>query len=272
MTAVRLQKVIAQAGLASRRAAEELIRQGRVTVNGQVVRELGVRVDPEEDAILLDHKPVLAASRKVYLLFYKPRHCVTTLSDPQGRRKVIDFIPDLGVRLFPVGRLDYDAEGLLLLTNDGELAHRLQHPRFGVPKKYEVKVQGHPDEQALQMLRTGVTLEDGKTAPAEVVSGRRLPKACWLTLTLHQGWYRQIKRMCEAVGHPVLKIKRTAYGPLTLGELAVGSFRRLTRSEIEKLYQMVRLDQKRAEGSWQRAGAATGTNWMTPRPHREGKR
>jgi 23S rRNA pseudouridine2605 synthase len=244
MTDVRLQKVIAQAGLASRRAAEELIRQGRVVVNGQVVQELGVRVDPEKDEILLDHKPVLATARKVYLLFYKPRDCVTTLSDPQGRKKVMDFIPDLGARLFPVGRLDYDAEGLLLLTNDGELAHRLQHPRFGVAKRYEVKVQGHLGEQALQTLRTGVTLEEGKTARAEVATGRLLPKACWLTITLHQGWYRQIKRMCEAVGHPVLKIKRTAYGPLTLDKLLVGSFRHLTPYEIRKLYKMVQLDQE----------------------------
>lgn len=244
MAEVRLQKVIAQAGLASRRAAEELIRQGRVAVNGQVVRELGVRVDPEKDEIVLDNKPVTAVLRKVYLLFYKPRHCVTTLSDPQGRKKVIDFIPDFKVRLFPVGRLDYDAEGLLLLTNDGELAYRLQHPSFGVAKRYEVKVQGHPHESALQTLREGVMLEDGKTAPAEVLLGRMLPKACWLTITLHQGWYRQIKRMCEAVGHPVLKIRRTAYGPLTMGKLVVGSFRHLTQSEVTRLYGMVQLDQE----------------------------
>lgn len=244
MTELRLQKLIAQAGLASRRAAEELIRQGRVVVNGKVVQELGVRVDPAKDRVFLDHKPVLAVARKLYLLFYKPRGCVTTLSDPQGRKKVLDFIPDFKVRLFPVGRLDYDAEGLLLLTNDGELAYRLQHPRFGVAKTYAVKVQGVPDEQALQRLRTGVTLEEGKTAPAAMAIARRLPGACRLTITLRQGWYRQIKRMCEAVGHPVLKIRRTAYGPLTIGGLLTGSFRHLTTDEIKKLYHLVRLDRE----------------------------
>jgi 23S rRNA pseudouridine2605 synthase len=134
---VRLQKVLAQAGIASRRAAEGLILQGRVTVNGQVVRELGSRVDPENDEVRVDSKPIVQAQRKVYLLFYKPKHCVTTAKDPQGRKTVLDFIPDMGVRLFPVGRLDYDAEGLLLLTNDGPLANRLQHPRYGVSKTYK---------------------------------------------------------------------------------------------------------------------------------------
>ena len=157
---VRLQKVLAQAGVASRRAAEEIIRQGRVEVNGRIVTELGSRVDPERDEIRVDHAVLSSAPSKVYLLFYKPRHCVTTASDPQGRKTVLDLIPDLGIRVFPVGRLDYDTEGLLLLTNDGILANHLQHPRYGVPKTYEVKVAGHPDDRILNRLRTGIVLED----------------------------------------------------------------------------------------------------------------
>jgi 23S rRNA pseudouridine2605 synthase len=244
---VRLQKVIAQAGLASRRAAEEMIRQGRVAVNGRVVTALGYCVDPRRDEVVVDGKTISIAEKKVYLLFYKPKLCVTTLKDPQGRQTVIDLIPDFGVRLFPVGRLDYDAEGLLLLTNDGLLGNRLQHPRYGVAKTYEVKVQGRPDAEVLNRLRSGIVLEEGKTAPAEVSILRLLPKAGWLRIVLHQGWYRQIKRMGEAVGHPVLKIKRVAYGPLTLGKLMPGAFRTLSSKEVRRLYQLVQLEEEQTE-------------------------
>lgn len=239
MQGIRLQKVLAQAGVASRRAAEEMIRQGRVQVNGRVVAELGTRVDPEKDEIRVDGSVIPLTEVKVYLLFYKPKHCVTTLRDPQGRKTVLDFIPDMGARVFPVGRLDYDAEGLLILTNDGLLANRLQHPRYGVPKTYEVKVKGHLDERALNRLRSGVTLEEGRTAPAEVSVMRVLPRATWLRIILHQGWYRQIKRMGEVVGHPVLKIKRVGYGPLGLGNLEPGALRRLDSHEVQRLYRMV---------------------------------
>jgi len=242
MTGIRLQRVIAQAGLASRRAAEEMIRQGRVVVNGHVVTELGARVDPLKDKILVDRRPVLPAAQKVHLLFYKPKNCVTTVKDPQGRKTVMDFIADAKVRLFPVGRLDYDAEGLIILTNDGDLAHRLQHPRFGVSKTYQVKVMGHPDEHTVGRLRDGVQLEEGKTAPADVSVTHRLAKAAWLRIVLQQGWNRQIKRMCEAVGHPVLKIKRTEYGPLKVGRLTGGTYRILKSFEIDQLYRLVQLD------------------------------
>lgn len=242
MKDIRLQKVLARAGLSSRRSAEELIRQGRVLVNGNVVTELGYRVNPEEDEIRVDRALVSPAKPKVYLLFYKPKHCVTTLNDPQGRKTILDFIPASGIRLFPVGRLDYDAEGLLLLTNDGDLAHRLQHPRFGVAKTYEVKVVGHPDEHALGRLRSGIVLEEGRTGPAEVSRLRTLPKAAWLRVVIHQGWYRQIKRMAEAVGHPVLKIKRVGYGPLTLGGLMPGESRALSKDDVRRLYEMVHLE------------------------------
>jgi 23S rRNA pseudouridine2605 synthase len=241
---IRLQKALAQAGIASRRTAEELIRQGRVSVNGRVVTAMGERVDLQTDEVCVNHVPVSAPQPKVYLLFNKPRLCVTTSRDPQGRKTVFDYIPNVGVRLFTVGRLDYDAEGLLLLTNDGRLANRLQHPRYGVPKTYEVKVEGHPDENALHQLRTGVTLKEGVTAPAEVRIMRILPRATWLQMVLHQGWNRQIKRMGEAVGHPVLKLKRVAYSALRLGKTAPGTYRPLDPAEVRRLYSAVRLDEE----------------------------
>ncbi len=173
---VRLQKVLAERGLASRRASEEIIRQGRVAVNGAVVTELGFKVDPDADRIVVDGVPVPIPERKLYLVLHKPRYCITTASDPQGRKTVFDFIPDFGVRLFPVGRLDFDAEGLLLLTNDGLLANRLQHPRYGVLKTYDVRVEDRPDEAALKRLRSGVRLEEGTTAPADVRVLRTSPR------------------------------------------------------------------------------------------------
>lgn len=241
---IRLQVALARAGVASRRASEKLIAEGRVTVNGRVVTELGTRVDPGSDEIRVDRKLVLGRERKVYLLFNKPRQCVTSLRDPQGRRTVLDFVRDRKERLFPVGRLDYDAEGLLLLTNDGPLAHRLQHPRHGVAKSYEVKVKGHPSEATLQKLRSGVPLSEGITGPAEFQPMRSLPGAAWLKVVLRQGWYRQIKRMCETMGHPVLKIKRVAYGPLTLGSLRPGTARPLSEDELAELLRHVQLDDK----------------------------
>jgi 23S rRNA pseudouridine2605 synthase len=244
MKAVRLQKALAQAGIASRRAAEELIRQGRVSVNGRVITAMGEQVDLQTDRVCVNHVPVSAPQPKIYLLFNKPRHCVTTARDPQGRKTVFDYIPDLGVRLFPVGRLDYDAEGLLLFTNDGPLANRLQHPRYGVPKTYDVAVKGQPDEHALRLLRTGVRLAEGVTAPAEIRIMRFLPQATRLRMVLHQGWNRQIKRMGEAVGHPVLELKRVAYGVLKLGKVAPGSYRLLDPPEVRRLYHSVHKDEE----------------------------
>jgi 23S rRNA pseudouridine2605 synthase len=244
MKAIRLQKALAQAGIASRRAAEDLIRQGRVSVNGRVVTAMGEHVDLQTDEVCVNQVPIAISPRRVYLLFNKPRLCVTTASDPQGRKTVFDYVPDCGVRLFAVGRLDYDAEGLLLLTNDGPLANRLQHPRYGVPKTYEVKVQGHPEEQALVRLRTGVMLEEGVTAPAAVTVMRLLPQAAWLRIVLHQGWNRQLKRMGEAVGHPVVKLRRVAYGGLQLGRIVPGKYRVLDPGEVRRLYASVRLEEE----------------------------
>jgi len=233
---MRLQKFLAQAGIASRRAAEELIRQGRVEVNG-VKAQLGLSVDPLKDLVRLDGKPVTLRTNRIVLAFYKPSGCVTTASDPQGRRTVLDFFPDFEERIYPVGRLDYDAEGLLLLTNDGELANRLLHPRYGISKVYDVKIKGHPDKNAIEQLRSGVRIEEGVTAPAEVEIIRELPNAAWLRITLHQGWNRQIKRMGLAVGHPVLKIKRIAYGLVRFGALSPGRRRLLRLDEIRKIYE-----------------------------------
>jgi 23S rRNA pseudouridine2605 synthase len=237
---VRLQKFLAQAGIGSRRAAEELIRQGRVEVNGEKA-ELGRGVDPGEDRVCLDGRPVSLARRKILVALNKPGGCVTTASDPQGRLTVLDLLPDFGVRIFPVGRLDFDAEGLLLLTNDGELANRLLHPGYGISKVYDVKIKGHPDKKAIEQLRTGVRIEEGLTSPAGVEIIRELPGAAWLRITLHQGWNRQIKRMGLAVGHQVLKIRRIAYGPVHLGRLATGRHRMLRPDEIRRIYKEANL-------------------------------
>ncbi|MHC1726842.1 MAG: pseudouridine synthase [Syntrophobacteraceae bacterium] len=239
---LRIQKFLAQAGVASRRAAEELIRQGRIEVNGQRA-ELGMRVDPLQDRVLVNGKPVAIQNKRVLLAFCKPRDCVTTASDPQRRKTVFDFLPDFGVRIFPVGRLDYDAEGLLLLTNDGELANRLLHPRYGISKIYEVKIKGHPGRKALEILRSGVILEEGRTSPADVEILRELEAAAWLRITIHQGWNRQLKRMGEAVGHPVLKIRRIAYGPVRLGRLNPGEHRLLSPGETRRIYETAGIGQ-----------------------------
>jgi len=240
---IRLQKFLARAGIASRRAAEEMIRQGRVEVNG-AIPEIGSRVDPARDEIRLDGKRVSLENQLVYVALNKPRNCITTARDPQGRSTVFDFLPRLDVRIFPVGRLDYDAEGLLLLTNDGELANRLLHPRYGISKIYEVKVKGIPDRGALQRLRSGIELEEGVTGPAGAGILRELPGAAWIRIELHQGWNRQIKRMCEVVGHPVLKLRRIAYGPVRLGKLRPGEFRLLERDEIRRIYRDAGLDEE----------------------------
>lgn len=237
MEPLRLHKLIARAGLASRRTAEAWIRAGRVSVNGTTVTDMGVSVDPARDAVRVDGQPVRIQEETITLVVHKPRHCVTTLKDPQGRPTVGDLIGHEYGRLFPVGRLDWDAEGLLLLTNDGPLANRLMHPRYGVAKTYEIKVKGIPTAAVLERLRTGVVLAEGTTAPAEVRQLRALGDAAWLRVVLHQGWNRQLKRMGLAVGHPVLKIRRVAYGPIRLGGLTPGRYRRLSADELSRLKQ-----------------------------------
>ena len=237
----RLQKILSKAGITSRRKAEGLILQGRVSVNGNIVRELGTKAVLGKDEIRVDGKTIKPETEKLVLALFKPKRCVTTLNDPQGRSTVADFVNKFPMRLYPVGRLDYDAEGLLLLTNDGELAHRLQHPRYKVPKTYLVKVRGHPPTKALARLQQGVNLEDGITAPAELKVMEDDQKATWLSLTLREGRKHQVKRMCAAVGHPVLRLRRTKIGPIELDDLRPGEIRRLKSREVRTLRKRVGL-------------------------------
>ena len=225
----RLQKVLARAGLASRRVCEDLIAEGRVTVNGEVA-DLGRRVDPGHDVIEVDGALVPIAPGLVYFLLHKPAGVVTTAADTHGRRTVVDLVPS-EPRVFPVGRLDADTEGLLLLTNDGELTHRLTHPSFGVEKEYLASVEGDPSPAALRQLREGVELEDGVTSPAKAV---RVSDGL-LRLTIHEGRNRQVRRMCEAVGHPVVRLVRTRIGPLADRKLKPGEWRALTAEEVRSL-------------------------------------
>jgi pseudouridine synthase len=224
---VRLNRYLASAGVGSRRAVDELIRAGRVTVNGAVA-ELGASVG-EGDVVEVDGTRV-APEALVYVMLHKPSGVVTTASDPQGRRTVVDLV-DAGVRLFPVGRLDRETTGLLVLTNDGELANHLAHPRHGVGKAYVAEVEGDPGPEVLRRLAEGVELDDGITAPA---AARRLGPSR-IELVIHEGRNRQVRRMCEAVGHPVRRLHRSGYGPLTLGTLEPGAWRTLTAEEVEAL-------------------------------------
>jgi 23S rRNA pseudouridine2605 synthase len=225
----RLQKVLARAGVGSRRACEDLVAEGRVTVNGAVAT-LGRRVDPERDEVAVDGVPVGVRPGLVYYVLNKPRGVVTTAADPQGRPTVVGLVP-AEPRVFPVGRLDADTEGLLLLTNDGDLAHRLAHPSFGVEKEYLAEVVGTPSRGALRRLREGVDLDDGRTAPATV--GVVEPSV--LRVAIHEGRNRQVRRMCEAVGHPVVRLVRTRIGPLTDRRLAPGEWRPLEPAEVRGL-------------------------------------
>jgi 23S rRNA pseudouridine2605 synthase len=230
----RLQKIIAAAGYCSRRRAEELIGAGRVRVDGQIVT-LGDQADAEKNTILIDDKPLKAAEDLVYVLINKPLGTVTTLSDPEGRPVVTDLVRDLSVRLFPVGRLDINTSGLLLLTNDGALANRLAHPSHQVEKRYLAKVRGQLTEQSKRLIEEGVTLEDGLTAPATLTNLRYRGGHTWFELAIHEGRNRQVRRMCEALGHQVSRLVRIGYAFLTLDGLAPGQKRMLTHQEVARL-------------------------------------
>lgn len=225
----RIQKVLAAAGVASRRAVEEMVAEGRITVNGKPAR-LGQRVDPDQDKVEVDGNPVGLRTDLVYYLLNKPSGVVTTASDPQGRPTVVDMVPG-EPRVFPVGRLDADSEGLLLLTNDGGLTHRLTHPSFGVAKEYLAHVEGRPSRGALRRLRDGVELDDG-AAQAVAVS---LPEPSVIRIVVHEGRNRLVRRMCEAVGHPVIRLVRTRIGPLADRSLPPGQWRVLKPSEVREL-------------------------------------
>lgn len=231
----RLQKIIAAAGVTSRRAAEELILSGRVAVNGQIVRELGTKADPASDQISLDGKPIKPAEKLYYVLLHKPAGYVTSLKDPQGRQLVTELVKDIDARLFPVGRLDYNSEGLLLLTNDGAWANRLMHPRHQVDKEYHVRVRGKVDPQQIKRLSDGVELEDGPVRGATVRLLKSDQNNDWLSVTIREGRNRQVRRMCAAVGLSVVRLRRIRYGALTLGGLKPGEHRLLTVEEAKGL-------------------------------------
>ncbi len=231
---MRLQKFLAQAGIASRRGAEELISRGEVLVNGQPV-EVGAKVDPGSDRITYLGKKVQLEEQKVYILMNKPAGVVTTAKDTHGRSTVLDLLKDVDERVYPVGRLDIDTEGLLLLTNDGDFAYALTHPKFKVAKYYQVKVKGLPGEATLNRLRTGLVLDDGPTAPAEVQVLSSERGQATLLMVLHEGRKRQVKRMCQAVGHPVLHLKRVQFGGVGLDNLLPGHWRHLRASEVASL-------------------------------------
>jgi len=231
----RLQKIISQAGITSRRAAEELILAGRVAVNGVIVTELGSKADPAVDTITVDNKPVKPVSNHLYILLNKPAGFMTTLDDPEGRHLVTDLLPDIKERVYPVGRLDYNTEGLLLLTNDGEWANKLMHPRHEVEKEYHVRVRGKVHQTQIDQLRKGVMLDDRPTAPATVRLIKDGEQNDWLSITIHEGRNRQIRRMCEAVSLSVVRLKRVRYGILEIGPLKQGQYRMLTEREVRDL-------------------------------------
>lgn len=241
----RLQKILAQAGVASRRKCEELILSGAVEVNGEKVTTLGVKADPAVDVIAVNGKPI-KGEKKIYLMMNKVKGVITSAKDPQGRKIVTDFLPGIKERVYPVGRLDYDTEGLLILTNDGEFANLLTHPSHHVPKTYHATVKGIPHGSALEQLQKGIKLEDGMTAPAEVeyhdVDTEN--KVATISITIYEGRNRQVRRMFEAINHKVTRLKRIKFGDLGLQQLGRGKFRHLTPQEVQELLASARKTHK----------------------------
>jgi 23S rRNA pseudouridine2605 synthase len=237
----RLQKILSAAGIASRRAAEVLIQEGRVTVNGQTVTELGTKADPDVDEVRVDGRRVKPVQRRRYILLYKPRGYITSRSDPQQRPTVIDLLEKGGVReyVYPVGRLDYDSEGLLILTSDGELAARLTHPRHGVPREYHARVRGVPDRHELERLSRGIVIEGRRTAPAQVTIAKVIEgeggRDAILSFVIREGRNRQVRDMCDAIGHPVVRLRRVRIGPISDDRIRPGEFRDLTPKEVAAL-------------------------------------
>ena len=228
----RLQKILAKAGIASRRNAEELIRQGKVTVDGKVVTEMGCRVDPDKQRVAFEGRPLRLEEEKIYILLNKPRGYVTTLSDPQGRPIVSSLLTGITSRVFPVGRLDFDTEGALILTNDGDFAERILHPRFEIERTYQAEVRGQPAPEKIRALKEGIELEGKKTWPAKVHIIAEEKATTTLEITIHEGRKRQVRMMFAAIGHRVLALKRIAYGGLQLGTLPTGKYRRLTPTDL----------------------------------------
>jgi len=236
----RLQKIIARAGFASRREAEEMIRTGRVTVNGKIITELGSKADSKTDHVKVDGKLITRPEPLRYILLYKPKEVMTTVNDPEGRKTVLDLVRGVKERLFPVGRLDYQSEGLILLTNDGQLAFQISHPSQGSVKTYHVKVRGVPEERLVEKLRRGITLDGRRTLPCEIDRLRTTGTAedtgnSWFEVRLREGRTQQIRKMFKALGHPVSKLKRVSIGPISDGSLSAGQWRELTKQEVRLL-------------------------------------
>jgi len=230
----RLQKILADMGIASRRASEEIIIEGRVTVNGQVA-VIGMKADPGQDHIKVDGKLLTRPEKKVYFIFNKPRGVVTSMGDPEGRPSVQDFTRGIRERVYPVGRLDYDSEGLLILTNDGDLAHAILHPSKKIPKTYLVKIKGALEAEDMDRLRRGIRLDRTVTAPAKVKALRKTDQNSWIEMIIYEGKKRQIRRMLERVGHPVIRLMRIRINGIEMGEVKPGTFRRMLPEEIEQL-------------------------------------
>jgi len=231
----RLQKIISAAGITSRRASETLILNGQVTVNGVVVTELGTKADPAKDRISVNGTLLKVSEQRLYILLNKPAGYMTTLDDPEGRPLVTDLLKEINERVYPVGRLDYNTEGLLLLTNDGEWANKLMHPRHEIDKEYHVRVRGKVHKSQLDQLAEGVEIDGKKTAPATAILIKDGEQNDWLAITIHEGRNRQIRRMCEAVSLSVVRLKRVRYGSLVLGVLKSGQFRHLSETEVNEL-------------------------------------
>ncbi len=234
----RLQKILAKMGIASRRGAEEIILEGRVTVNGKAAT-IGMKADPSKDHIKLDGKLLTKPEPKVYLMINKPKGVITTLSESEERPAIRDFLKKIKYRIFPVGRLDYDSEGLLLLTNDGDFAHAILHPSKKIPKTYHVKIKGVLEDNDIEKLKRGVKLKDGMTLPSKVKKLRKAEENSWIEITIYEGRKRQVRRMLEKVGHPVLKLKRVRINGIELGNLVPGEIRYLTFEETNKLKKEV---------------------------------
>ncbi|WP_027363399.1 pseudouridine synthase [Desulfotruncus alcoholivorax] len=237
----RLQKFLARTGIASRRHSEEIIAQGRVRVNGKTVTVQGLKIDPFKDRIEVDGKPVGRPEKKIYIVLNKPPGYVTTVQDPRGRRKVTDLLKNVRQRVYPVGRLDYDTEGLLLLTNDGDLAYAMTHPSHEIPKTYRARVRGVPEDSKLKALARGVVLDDGPTAPARVRLLGVKGEDGLIEITIHEGRNRQVRRMCEHIGHPVISLRRVSIGPLTIGGLKPGEYRTLGFKEVSRLKKLAKV-------------------------------
>jgi pseudouridine synthase len=235
----RIQKILARAGIASRREAERMVLEGRVVVNGKVVDQLGCKADVLKDHIKVDGKRLSRIEPKITLLLNKPRNYLSTVKDPAGRPTVMDLLKGIKWRVYPIGRLDFDSEGVLLLTNDGDLAYHLSHPKFSIPRTYWAKVEGIPEKKELMRLKRGVMLEDGEARVVSIHIVRQMEKHSWIQAVIDEGRNHLVKRMFSAIGHSVLKLKRVGFGPIRLEDLPAGQYRHLTDEEMKGLRKMI---------------------------------